>query len=361
MASDKCENERELLKSKLRFRNFNEDFHAVWSEPKKYIFKGKQKVIAEQDFVIDEYMKKGKVELIVDATRRDQFDSSSRSHVLAGLIISQDKPHLLEKMYTNYVRVALSEYFMHLADEIYLRKLEEQGERELFAEEDKDDALSKFWMNNALSAYSELISYLEKMKLPERVAHFEEERRRFERGSFKKPLGKPDTRKVDEKVFWSIIGETKTITGNTTDQIVLIGEKLEGFNGAGIQSFANHYAKKMRALYHWNAWALGYAALGGCSDDAFNEFRTWLIMQGDPELLELAIENPAKAAVHISANFELPSISVLSIIDKAHLARTGKLSKPKKTALSNLKGEEWEEDKFAEIYPELNFHFKLNT
>ena len=73
---------------------------------------------------------------------------------------------------------------------------------------------------------------------------------------------------------------------------------MRAFGAAQIKRFGSLYAKLMRKLYHWDVWALAYAARDGCSDAAFEEFRTWLILQGDPALVALAVTDTARAAEH---------------------------------------------------------------
>lgn len=114
----------------------------------------------------------------------------------------------------------------------------------------------------------------------------------------------------------------------------------------------------MRKLYHWNVWALAYAARGGCSDDAFMEFRSWLILQGDPELLDLAIKNPTAAAQQVPGNPELPEGTLLPDIDDAYLARAKTTFEWPMLDLEQPKGREWPEDQFDAWFPELMRHYE---
>jgi hypothetical protein len=43
--------------------------------------------------------------------------------------------------------------------------------------------------------------------------------------------------------------------------------------------------------YHWNLWGAAYLINGGCSDDGFIDFRSWLILQGR-EVFQAAVSNP---------------------------------------------------------------------
>ena len=88
-------------------------------------------------------------------------------------------------------------------------------------------------------------------------------------------------------VFWELIGRSRADAPGTTEQVAVLGALLKAFKATEIKRFGAIYAGLMKHLYHWNVWALAYAARDGCSDGAFKEFRNWLILQGDPALLEL--------------------------------------------------------------------------
>ncbi|HZI29135.1 MAG TPA: DUF4240 domain-containing protein, partial [Gemmatimonadaceae bacterium] len=136
-------------------------------------------------------------------------------------------------------------------------------------------------------------------------------------------------------------------------QLAVLGELLRAFKAADIKRFGSLYARNMRKLYHWNVWALAYAARGGCSDDAFEEFRAWLILQGDPGLLDLAVKDPARAALHVPADPELPDGACVWMIQEAHLQRTGVPLELPMIDLDKPKGKEWPEEAFEAMFPEL--------
>ena len=360
---DKTEQQAQInaLKSKFKFRSKLEDAEIVWLGENECILcehyrNGRSKIVTVQDFVTDVYLENGEVEKLVYGIRHTAFQTTSRIEQLTDLIIEQGKIDTLEFMYTNFIRVAMQEYFTHLPDKVKLLKMIEDGEVEAPA-----SFIADGWKKNALACYTVLIKCLEEMEVPERVKFYEEKKEKLLNDDFKKKLGKPDTQKIDETRFWEIINKSKEHSDTVSEQLKMLGEVLEGFNGAGIRSFSRHYAKQMKLLYHWNVWALGYAAFGGCGDETFDEFRLWLILQGDPKLLEMAINETAKAALRVPSNLTLPAFIMQSLIDTAHLARTGKLAKPVQTTLRNVKGKEWEEDKLAEIYPELYAHYETKS
>ena len=166
-----------------------------------------------------------------------------------------------------------------------------------------------------------------------------------------------DRRKIDDAMFWELIGRSRAEARGTAEQVVVIGQSLKSFSGAGIKRFGAIYARLMKHLYHWNAWALAYAARGGCSDDAFEEFRTWLILRGDPALLELAMADPVAAAKRVPRDPDLPGGTLLPIIDEAYLGRCGATVALPRIDLAKPRGKEWREDEFEATFPELVQHY----
>ena len=215
MTDDELQKEIAELRSQFKFRSYFEDLDSVYLGSNKRLLSktnrdGRSEIITAQEFVTSVYMENEKVELLVDSTKNIQYEpkhhkSKPKHPELAKLIVKQNKPELLEKLFTSFVRKALSQYFVHLADDKILHKMVENGELGDYP----IGQSTRFWKTKALTAYTDLINYLEQMKLPDRVAYYEEERQRLENEEFKKPLEKPDTRKVDNKRFWAIINESR--------------------------------------------------------------------------------------------------------------------------------------------------------
>lgn len=162
---------------------------------------------------------------------------------------------------------------------------------------------------------------------------------------------------MDEPAFWELISRARSEAPTTPEQLAVLGELLRAISAADIKRFASLYARNMRKLYHWNVWALAYAARGGCSDDSFEGFRAWLILQGDPDLLALAVKDPAQAALHVPPDPDLPDGACIWMIEEAYLQREGAPLKQPMIDLEKPKGKEWPEEDIATIYPELVRHY----
>jgi Protein of unknown function (DUF4240) len=74
----------------------------------------------------------------------------------------------------------------------------------------------------------------------------------------------------------------------------------------------------------WDLWGAAYQLKGGCSDDGFEYFLGWLLMQGRPTW-EAAVDDPNSLVDHpaVRTGQELDCESVLYVALEAYEARTG--------------------------------------
>lgn len=78
--------------------------------------------------------------------------------------------------------------------------------------------------------------------------------------------------------FWAIIDRT---TGRDEDaQIEALGSGLAALSDQDLVDFIHLFNGQKDALYSWRLWAAAYLVNGGCSDDGFMDFRSWLISRG---------------------------------------------------------------------------------
>lgn len=77
--------------------------------------------------------------------------------------------------------------------------------------------------------------------------------------------------------------------GDYRAQCEKLQEILESESPENIVKFDSVFQIKLDKAYAWKLWAAGYIINGGCSDDCFMDFRSWLIGQG-----ELTFENGIK-------------------------------------------------------------------
>lgn len=89
---------------------------------------------------------------------------------------------------------------------------------------------------------------------------------------------------IDE--FWSIIGKSRKHwdpnrrDGNQHQQLLDLKELLFHLPPKEVASFARHLERLLDAAYRWDLWHAARIIGDGCSDDAFDYFRGWLISMG---------------------------------------------------------------------------------
>ena len=87
--------------------------------------------------------------------------------------------------------------------------------------------------------------------------------------------------------FWDHIRATKRKDPDAHQERLV--KRLAKLPVDDILDFGNWWWIVRCEAYSWNLWGAAYIINGGCSDDGFDYFRGWLILQGRdvfPELVE---------------------------------------------------------------------------
>jgi hypothetical protein len=107
---------------------------------------------------------------------------------------------------------------------------------------------------------------------------------------------------MDRDTFWAVIETARRADGAA--RATALQRALIRVPPAQISSFAEHQAALMADSYSWPLWGAAYIIKGGCSDDAFDYFRGWLLLEGratwdaalaDPESLAKVDVDPDDA------------------------------------------------------------------
>ena len=165
------------------------------------------------------------------------------------------------------------------------------------------------------------------------------------------PTGMPDPRKMDEDLFWQLI-EHGLSNQSIGERLDALPERLAAFKPAAIRDFLKIlYALEARA-YRMDIWALAYLIQGGCSDDAFEAFRGWLILQGR-QIFEAALKDPDgfDVTLHHGQAGGMDGLQDAAAI--AYDMRQGKAMKPVKRPKMVLSGRDLQEEDFAAALPRI--------
>ncbi len=175
---------------------------------------------------------------------------------------------------------------------------------------------------------------------------------RIEKEEKSKALPKPIDRSIDAACFWEIIERTKGNASSSAEQIEFLIAELELFKATEIGKFHKLLQQKMAELYHWDIWAVAYLAQVGCSDDAFEAFRPWIILQGQA-IYQLALKDVTKLSAYVPSGEETQADGLLFAPAIAYENRTGKPMRPAKAKALKIHGKHWEESELQNRYPEL--------
>lgn len=172
----------------------------------------------------------------------------------------------------------------------------------------------------------------------------------------RRKLPKPDDRPMTEGLFWQVLDRGRASAESVAEQSEGVTEELERFKGPAIREFQKILWEKMEDAYRWEIWALAYAAQGGCSDDAFEGFRAWLILQGQ-QVFEGSLVDVLKVMKKVPAGLSTKAEPLLSAAPIAYVSRTGKSMSPVFPKRHEIKGKPWNEETFAKEHPDIAKHY----
>lgn len=328
--------DEETLKAQLRYLDWERDLEgAVYSDLDRPMFAeaaraGLPLSPTAESFLERAYVERGAWEAL--AARLSGFHAAQGDAFrrIPPLLVAAGRPELAEKMWRSVTRRARATWFAKR---------------------------SEAYKASALNTFDAAIVSLEESGLGDAAADLRMARAQVEGEVFPTAPPATDLRPMDVEVFWALICDTRNATATADEQVALLADRLAAFPATEIRKFATMFAGLMKKLHHWNVWALAWAARDGCSDDSFVDFRTWLILQGDPALIDLAIADPATAAGRVPKNPDLPFEGMAHALDSATLLRTGKTRTLPAFDHEEPRGKEWDEDRFDETFPALAAHY----
>ncbi len=341
--------EKQALKDALSYRSLHHDTDLVLEDTERGMFAeanraGQGLYGVASEFVLDCYYERGALEPLVKAYSGQPYRVAARFDRLLQRLEEAQRFDLIERFWTSVTRLTRAEFF-------YQRPRRDHG----------DHAGAEEFKNYALEAYAQGIDWLTRLDRLDAARRMTEERNALRDERWPSLPAPSDLRRIDEPVFWELIAKARSHAPTTLEQLAALGESLRAFEAAEIKRFGSLYTRIMRHLYHWNVWALAYAARGGCSDAAFEAFRTWLILQGDPALVALAVTDPTRAAECVPPEPDLPDGHCVPMIEEAYFLRKGSSLALPSIDLDKPRGKEWTEAAFAAIYPQLVRHYAFVT
>lgn len=154
--------------------------------------------------------------------------------------------------------------------------------------------------------------------------------------------------------FWNIVEKVhRDSRGDMDKKCELLEAELRHLPLDEVRSFHRHFDECEDRAYSWELWAAAYIIGGGCSDDAFSDFRATLISMGR-QTFERALADPQSLADidydAETAHYEGYQYVPTKVEEELGGGETSPRYAP---APAEPSGQSWDEDKVAELYPRL--------
>lgn len=165
---------------------------------------------------------------------------------------------------------------------------------------------------------------------------------------------------MDLERFWELIEKSRhdyrltEADGNIDRQINALTVQLQSLAAEEVLAFDQQFHALSIAAYRWDLWAAAYIIEGGCSDDGFWDFRTWLISMGQ-KVYEGALADPdALVDIADAPGVECTQAEGLQYVGQKVYEKLSGQEMPVAAAYPDSpEGERWEEDGLAKLAPKL--------
>ncbi len=164
---------------------------------------------------------------------------------------------------------------------------------------------------------------------------------------------KPKAKLRTEDEFWAVVERVrKKSGGELSGAIDSFKAELRALDDASLLKAAQHFAKAMQRAHRWDLWGAAYVIHGGCSDDAFWDFRAGLIALGRTRY-EKALSKPDSLAaisdIESRTLFEGFQYCPSQVIDEREI-----VAEPARHHTGKPAGRRWKEDEeLAARFPKL--------
>jgi hypothetical protein len=127
---------------------------------------------------------------------------------------------------------------------------------------------------------------------------------------------------MELQTFWQLMDDTKSTSKDGHEQADLLVNKLANYPLDEIISYQRLLYELLYRAYDWHLWEAAFVINCGCSDDAFMDFRAWLIGQGKV-VYEQALETPDSLADLLLPGTRTQVEALLYVARRAYRRKTG--------------------------------------
>ena len=179
------------------------------------------------------------------------------------------------------------------------------------------------------------------------------------------PTDMPSIAVMEDDRFWDLIDQSGASAGGSVeDQTDSLSTILASLPAQEIAAFDVSFAAHRDQLYSWDLWGAAYLLMGGCSDDCFTDFRSWVVAQGQDYFEAVRADPQALADGRLKDAGQVAEAELLSYAAMdAYVEATGREiamddpSRPGPEAATEPTGQEWaedDEDALRARYPRLS-------
>jgi hypothetical protein len=166
------------------------------------------------------------------------------------------------------------------------------------------------------------------------------------------PTDMPTVAAMDDDRFWQLIDQSGAMAGaSVEDQTERLTTTLAGLPAQEIAAFDVAFAALRDELYSWDLWGAAYLLMGGCSDDCFMDFRSWVVAQGQDYFEAVRSDPQALADGRLENAGQVGEAELLSYAAMdAYVEAPGREifmdypSHPGPETATEPAGQEWDED-----------------
>lgn len=173
--------------------------------------------------------------------------------------------------------------------------------------------------------------------------------------------------RMDLARFWEIINSSRERAGAIERQagtdffevhIATFADVLTELSPDDLVAFERHFTDCLNAAYRWDIWAAAHWLHGGCSDDAFWDFRSCLISTGKENFHRVLANPDDLAEIEDQPNIPYLQCEGLQYVAmKAYKDQTGKeMPHDHREVLQDPGGDDFDFEDAAEMarrYPKL--------
>ena len=165
---------------------------------------------------------------------------------------------------------------------------------------------------------------------------------------------------MNREEFWGLIQAAREASTGNDGFLERTRERLSQLAPDELISFQDHFDRLHHDAYRWDLWAAAYLIGGGCSDDAFADFRSWLISRGRATY-DAALRDPgALVAVDLERPDEDAFLEAFAYLSGQVYEGAMGRELPRRfpaPAAGDPAGEPWEENSVDQLYPALAAKF----